>query len=154
MDNTPNTNFYRFDLSLEKVTWENLTAEQLGPSPSPTNSTNPSSLPGTSKSTTNLSSSAIIALSSVVLGTIVIASIVVFSLIYRRTKKKNTSEREPDLGSQPNTILQMPNDDMNQHPPVNQQYSRLNQDFALSTPQHSPKGLHEPIFLIPNSDQN
>ena len=154
MDGTPNTNFYIFDFFNEKVTWENLTAEQLVPSPSPTpNSTNPSSPPSTSKSTTNLSSSEIIAL-SVVLGTIVIASIVVFSLIYRRTKKKNTSEREPDLGSQPNTILQMPNDDMNQHPPVNQQYSRLNQDFALSTPQHPPKGLHEPIFLIPNSYQN
>src|ERR1044072_8716222 len=141
MDNTPNTNFYRFDLSLEKVTWEKLTAEQLGPSPRPT------------KYTTNVSSSAIIALPSVVLGTIVIASIVVLSLIYRRMNKENTSKREPDLGSQPHTILQMPNDDMNQHPPVNRQYSRLNQDFALSTPQHSPKGLHEPMFLIPNSDQ-
>jgi hypothetical protein len=149
----PNTNFYSFDFTNpEKITWKNLTAELVSiPSPSPTTNT------------------PIILGLSIGLGTLGIVLVVVFSLIYRRMKKnKNTTRGVSGPNGLPNTILQVSNDDiynLNQYPSaVNQQdspvyqpeqnSSAVNQNLVLSTPNHSPKGMHEPIFLIPSSDRN
>jgi hypothetical protein len=134
LPDVPNTNFYSFNFTNpEKITWENLTAELVPVrSPSPTNTP-------------------IILGLSIGLGILGIVLVIVFSLIYRRMKRKKIIARGvPGPDGQPNTIPQMTNDyiyNLNQNPSVNQ-------NFALCTPPHSPKGLHEPIFLIPNSDRN
>jgi hypothetical protein len=143
VEDTLNTNFYRFDfIDPKKVTWESLTAEQLVPSPN-TPDTNSKSI-----SSNEFSNRTALIVGLTIGGILLLVALaLVFSFIYRRIKKKKNAAVEklgPD--DQPNTILQLNDNEQQDY----QQHPLVDQD----SPQHSPKGIHMPIFLIPNSDQN